>query len=77
MNALILLVFLALFLFAGKKLFNVRDWGKHPASTGQAPGKQPQYKGNRPGGIDMSDTIKMCERIIEKLRRTNDCNRNS
>lgn len=39
MNALILLAFLALFLFAGKKLFNVRDWGKHPASTGQAPGK--------------------------------------
>lgn len=47
------------------------------ASIQQAPGKQPQYKGNRPGGIDMSDTIKMCERIIEKLRRTNDCNRNS
>lgn len=36
MKALILLAFLALFLFAGKKLFNVRDWGKHPASTGQA-----------------------------------------
>lgn len=73
MNALILLVFLALFLFAGKKLFNVRDWGKHPASTGQ----EPQYKGNRPGGIDMSSSIKLCERIIEKLRRTNDCNKNS
>lgn len=66
MNALILLVFLALFLFAGKKLFNVRDWGK-----------QPQYKGNRPGGIDMSSSIKICERIIEKLRRTNDCNKKS
>ncbi len=73
MNALILLVFLALFLFAGKKLFNVRDWGKHPANTGQAP----QYKGNRPGGIDMSSSIKLCERIIEKLRRTNDCNKKS
>lgn len=70
MNALILLVFLTLFLFAGKKLFNVRDWGKHPASTGHAPGKQPQYKGNRPGGIYMGDSIKICERIIEKLRRS-------
>lgn len=45
MNALILLAFLALFLFAGKKLFDVRDWGRHPANTQQAPGSQPQYKG--------------------------------
>ena len=66
MNVLISLAFVALLLFAGKKLFDVRDWGK-----------QPQYKGNRPGGIDMSSTIKLCERIIEKLRRTNDCNKNS
>ena len=66
MNALILLGFLALLLFVGKKLFDVRDWGKHQASTGQAA----QYKGNRPGGIDMSSTIKICERIIEKLRRS-------
>lgn len=76
MNTLILLAFLALFLFAGKKLFDVRDWGKHPASTGQAPGRQPQYKGNRPGGIDMSSSIKICERIIEKLRRTDGSNKN-
>ena len=68
MNILILLVFLALFLFAGKKLFNVRDWGKR--------GKQPQYKGNRPGGIDMSSTIEICERIIEKLRRSDGSNKN-
>ena len=54
----------ALILLA-KKLFNVRDWGK-----------QPQYKGNRPGGIDMSSTIKICERIIEKLRRTDGSNKN-
>lgn len=65
MNALILLAFLALFLFAGKKLFNGRDWGK-----------QPQYKGNRPGGLDMSSTIKICERIIEKLRSTDGINKN-
>ena len=76
MNALILLVFLALLLFAGKKLFDVRDWGKHSASTQQAPGRQPQYKGNRPGGIDMSSSIKICERIIEKLRRTDGSNKN-
>ena len=59
MNVLISLAFVALLLFAGKKLFDVRDWGR-----------QPQYKGNRPGGIDMGDTIKICERIIEKLRRS-------
>lgn len=59
MNVLISLAFMALLLFVGKKLFNVRDWGK-----------QPQYKGNRPGGIDMSSSIKICERIIEKLRRS-------
>lgn len=76
MNALILLAFLALFLFAGKKLFDVRDWGRHPANTQQAPGSQPQYKGNRPGGIDMSSSIKICERIIEKLRRTDGSNKN-
>ena len=76
MNALILLAFLALLLFAGKKLFDVRDWGKHPASTQQETDKQPQYKGNRPGGIDMSSTIKICERIIEKLRRTDGSNKN-
>jgi len=76
MNALILLAFLALLLFAGKKLFDIRDWGKHPANTRQAPGKQPQYKGNRPGGIDMSSSIKICERIIEKLRRTDGSNKN-
>lgn len=76
MNALILLVFLALFLFAGKKLFNVRDWGKHLAGTGQEQGKQHQYKGNRPGGIDMSSSIKICEHIIEKLRRTDGSNKN-
>lgn len=76
MNALILLAFLALLLFVGKKLFDVRDWGKHSAITRQAPGKQPQYKGNRPGGIDMSSTIKICERIIEKLRRTDGSNKN-
>ena len=72
MNALILLVFLALFLFAGKKLFDARDWGKHSAITRQAS----QYKGNRPGGIDMSSTIKICERIIEKLRRSDGSNKN-
>ena len=76
MNALILLAFLALLLFVGKKLFDVRDWGKHQASTQQEPGRQPQYKGNRPGGIDMSSTIKICERIIEKLRRTDGSNKN-
>ena len=76
MNALILLAFLALLLFAGKKLFNVHDWGRHPASTQQAPGRQPQYKGNRPGGIDMSSSIKICECIIEKLRRTDGSNKN-
>lgn len=76
MNALILLAFLALLLFVGKKLFDVRDWGKHSASTQQAPGTQSQYKGNRPGGIDMSSTIKICERIIEKLRRTDGSNKN-
>lgn len=76
MNALILLAFLALFLFAGKKLFDVRDWGRHHANTQQAPGRQPQYKGNRPGGIGMSSTIKICERIIEKLRRTDGSNKN-
>jgi len=76
MNALILLAFLALLLFAGKKLFDVRDWGKHQANTRQAPGTHPQYKGNRPGGIDMSSTIKICERIIEKLRRTDGSNKN-
>ena len=65
MNALISLAFLALLLFAGKRLFDVRDWGR-----------QPQYKGNRPGGIDMSSTIKICERIIEKLRRTDGSNKN-
>lgn len=69
MNALILLAFLALLLFAGKKLFNVHDWGRHPASTQQAPGRQPQYK-------DMSSSIKICERIIEKLRRTDGSNKN-
>lgn len=49
MNALILLAFLALLLFVGKKLFDVRDWGKHSASIQQAQGRQPQYKGNRVG----------------------------
>lgn len=76
MNALILLAFLALFLFAGKKLFDVRDWGRHHASTQQASGRQPQCKGKRPGGIDMSSSIKICERIIEKLRRTDGSNKN-
>ena len=66
MNVLILLIFLVLFLFAGKKLFGVRDWGK-----------QPQYKGNRPGGIDMSSTIKICERIIEKLQRSDNEHKDS
>lgn len=65
MNVLISLAFVALLLFAGKKLFNVRDWGR-----------QPQYKGNRPGGIDMGSTIKICERIIEKLRRTDGSDKN-
>ena len=37
MNILILLAFLALFLFAGKKLFNVRDWGRLPQYKGTAP----------------------------------------
>lgn len=76
MNVLISLAFVALLLFAGKKLFNVRDWGRQPANTRQAPGRQPQYKGNRPGGIDMSSTIKICERILEKLRRTDGSNKN-
>lgn len=65
MNVLISLAFVALLLFAGKKLFNVRDWGR-----------QPQYKGNRPDGIDMGSTIKICERIIEKLRRTDGSDKN-
>lgn len=49
MNALILLVFLALFLFAGKKLFNVRDWGKHLAGTGQEQGKAIRTRRNPAG----------------------------
>ena len=76
MNALILLAFLALLLFAGKKLFDDRDWGRHPASTRKEPGRHSQYKGDRPGGIDMGSTIKICERIIEKLRRTDGSNKN-
>lgn len=55
MNILILLLFLALLLLAGRKWFNVHDWGR-----------KPQYKGNRPGGIDMSTCIDLCERIIKK-----------
>lgn len=65
MNLLILLGFLALLLFAGKKL-----------SDDRYKGKQPQYKGNRPGGIDMSSSIEICERIIEKLRRSDGSNNN-
>lgn len=58
-GGIVTLAFVVLMLLVGGLLFDTNDWGK-PVTR--------NYKGNRPGGIDMSSTIEICDRIIAKLK---------
>lgn len=58
-GGIVTLAFVVLMLLVGRLLFDTNDWGR-PVTR--------NYKGNRPGGIDMSSTIEICERIVAKLK---------